>query len=678
MNFLTQIFLILFLLNHFLFSQGYICAIGGGSENYNDWSDDPYRWIVEKSDSGKIIILSYSDASNWLPNYFMWLGADTAYNKIISSSSIANLQTTYDELITAKAIFLRGGDQWQYIKLWKGTKTEEAINYVFQNGGVIAGTSAGAMVLGEFDFSAQNGSAYPDEALQNPFYSKMKFENNFLKLMPSVLFDTHLMERGRHGRLIAMLYNIFFNYGKRIIGVGIDDRTAICIYPDKSAIVKGSGSVAVFYFDNQSRFTEYIGGKYTIENLRSHLLTKNWMFDFQNLQVLQIPSSAKSLDSLQTIKYPVTKFYLTGNNDINLHTTQNLSNFLAENNSSYVLLITHSEFSSSSTISNYLASNNYNYSVINLDNSILNNPEEALKFSSATCYLFAGDSLSKLTLLNQSGTLVSDSFRSGLSQSKPIFFFGNAGKIAGEFYVDNVDQDYLASYRGKMTNNNGLAIFDELIFQPLIFESSSFYENRMSSVLWGMMRNRKRIGIYLNGNGILTVSKLDSSIYGDGSIPYLIVDAREARYVDSSVYRASGSIGPRQVVAIDKFRISLTNYSQIKYLINEGRFNQLTFVEDRSNEDDFNFFELYHNFPNPFNSKTKIRFSIPSNIGQSKRAVLKIYDLLGRELKTLFDDFIYPGIYEIDFDAINLSSGIYFYQLTISNLSKIRAMTVIK
>ena len=136
-------------LNLSLFAQGYICAVGGGSENYNDWSDAPYGWIVEKSDSGKIIILGVSSSvTSWLPNYFMALGADTAYNKVISSTSQANLQATYDELITAKAIFIRGGDQWDYINLWKGTKTDSAIQYVFNNGGVVAGTSAGAAVLG--------------------------------------------------------------------------------------------------------------------------------------------------------------------------------------------------------------------------------------------------------------------------------------------------------------------------------------------------------------------------------------------------------------------------------------------------------------------------------------------------------------------------------------------------
>ncbi|MFN3695763.1 MAG: cyanophycinase, partial [Ignavibacterium sp.] len=221
----------------------------------NDWSDAPYSWIVQKSDSGKIIIIDVANATSWLPNYFMSLGADTAYNKTIATITSANLQSTYDELITAKAIFIRGGDQWDYIRLWKGTKVDSAINFVFQNGGVIAGTSAGAAVLGDVDFSAQNGSAYPDEALQNPFYSRMKFESNFLKLVPDVLFDTHFIERGRHGRLIAMLYNQHFNTGRDLIGVGVDDRTAICISSDGIGEVMGSGAVTIYYKDNTTRYS---------------------------------------------------------------------------------------------------------------------------------------------------------------------------------------------------------------------------------------------------------------------------------------------------------------------------------------------------------------------------------------------------------------------------------------
>lgn len=658
-------------------SQGYICAIGGGSENYNDWSDAPYSWIVQKADSGKIIIIDVADATNWLPNYFMSLGASTAYNKTISSTSIANLQSTYDELITAKAIFIRGGNQWDYVRLWKGTKVDSAIQYVFNNGGVIAGTSAGAAVLGDIDFSAQNGSAYPDEALLNPFYSRMRFESNFLNLIDNVLFDTHFIERGRHGRLIAMIYNLFFTQGRNVIGVGIDDRTAICISPDGIGEVMGSGAVTILYKDELTKYSSYVSGKYTIENLKAHILTKGWKFNFITRQIEFIPNSAKDVDTNRTYQFPLTDLFLTGSNNLLEHLNTNFYNFITLINSSNILIISHPGFSSSlSPLTNFLSSNNLNYSKLYLTGSNLNDSNELSKITNATCFVFAGDSLNVLFYLNQSGNLIPDAFQASIAAGIPVFFFGNAGKIAGSKYVDNTDSDNNASYRGKMTLNDGLKIFNEMVFQPLIFENSNFYENRMSAVLWGMMRGRVRFGIYLNGTGGLRISSSEKTVSGKVSIPYIIVDARKTSKVDSSTYRASGSVGPRQVVAMNDLRISLTNYSDIKYSLVEGKFDNLTDVESRQKEKFEKSFILYQNYPNPFNSSTRIKFEIREKALQNVR--LEIFDLLGRLKFKLIDEKLNSGTYEFELNSSELPSGIYFYRLSVQSYSETKAMILLK
>jgi len=680
MNYPIKIFFLLSI-NIIINAQGYVCAIGGGSEDYGDWSDEPYSWIVQKSDSGKIIILgATSDVTSWLPNYFMSFGADTAYNKTISTTSTANLESTYDELITAKAIFIRGGDQWDYIRLWKGTKVDSAINFIFQNGGVIAGTSAGAAVLGEVDFSAQSGSAYPDEALENPFYSRMKFENNFLKLVPDVLFDTHFIERGRHGRLIAMLYNQHFNTGRNLIGAGIDDRTAICISPDGIGEVMGSGAVYIFYKDENTNYSNYESAKYTIENLKSHILTKGWKYNFNDQQVSFIPSSAKNVDVNRSWQFPQTSFTLTGDNNLTSQ-INNLSSFVQEVNSSNVLIITHPGFSSSiTTITDFLSSINCTFDLLYLTNSNLNDANEAGKINQATCFVIAGDSLNVLSYLNQPGGLVNAAFYNQLAQQVPVFFFGNSGKIAGNIYIGNTDTDLYASYRGKMTLNEGLNVFGDLIFQPLIYDNEDYYENRTSAVLWGMMRSRSRIGLYLNGNDRLKINSSSSgnSINANVQIPCLIVDARETTKVDSSTYRASGSVGPRQIAAFDNLRWSLTNYPQINYLIEQGRFDFLTDVDGVTSETQPTGFILYQNYPNPFNPITTIKFSVPDLGTGLALSVLKVYDILGNEISTLVNEQKTPGTYEVKFDASHLPSGIYFYRLLIGNYSETKSMVLIK
>ncbi len=70
-------------------------------------------------------------------------------------------------------------------------------------------------------------------------------------------------------------------------------------------------------------------------------------------------------------------------------------------------------------------------------------------------------------------------------------------------------------------------------------------------------------------------------------------------------------------------------------------------------------FELYQNYPNPFNPKTVISYQLLVNSYVS----LKVYDVLGKEVATIVDEYKPTGTYEVEFDGSRLSSGVYFYQL---------------
>jgi hypothetical protein len=77
-------------------------------------------------------------------------------------------------------------------------------------------------------------------------------------------------------------------------------------------------------------------------------------------------------------------------------------------------------------------------------------------------------------------------------------------------------------------------------------------------------------------------------------------------------------------------------------------------------------FSLFQNYPNPFNPATKIRFDIPSLVRRGAGlVVLKVYDILGREVVTLVKEQLSPGTYEVEWDGSNLSSGVYYYRLTV-------------
>jgi photosystem II stability/assembly factor-like uncharacterized protein len=74
-------------------------------------------------------------------------------------------------------------------------------------------------------------------------------------------------------------------------------------------------------------------------------------------------------------------------------------------------------------------------------------------------------------------------------------------------------------------------------------------------------------------------------------------------------------------------------------------------------------FNLYQNYPNPFNPNTKIKFQIVK-VGQT---FLSVYDVLGREIATLLNEQLNAGTYEVDWDARNYPSGVYYYQLTVNS-----------
>ncbi len=90
------------------------------------------------------------------------------------------------------------------------------------------------------------------------------------------------------------------------------------------------------------------------------------------------------------------------------------------------------------------------------------------------------------------------------------------------------------------------------------------------------------------------------------------------------------------------------------------------------------YFVLFQNYPNPFNPVTKIKFQIPS-VGTDLRAVsINVYDISGRLVKTILQQNIKPGSYEVSFDGSNLSSGIYIYQLNSGIFSDSKKMVLIK
>ena len=94
-------------------------------------------------------------------------------------------------------------------------------------------------------------------------------------------------------------------------------------------------------------------------------------------------------------------------------------------------------------------------------------------------------------------------------------------------------------------------------------------------------------------------------------------------------------------------------------------------------------YSLQQNYPNPFNPTTTIKFEIPENGFPTEafgndNVVLKVYDILGKEVATLVNETLKPGTYEVTFDGTSLASGIYFYSLETNQFRDTKRMLMIK
>jgi hypothetical protein len=135
------------------------------------------------------------------------------------------------------------------------------------------------------------------------------------------------------------------------------------------------------------------------------------------------------------------------------------------------------------------------------------------------------------------------------------------------------------------------------------------------------------------------------------------------------------------LVGFDFTQVNLSCWVTLKGCIINGVVygdtSMLVGINQISNEVPENY-SLSQNYPNPFNPVTKIKFSIPPSKGARGMTQLIIYDILGREITTLVNEQLNPGIYKVEWDGSNYPSGVYFYKLITNEFSETKKMVLIK
>jgi len=274
---------------------------------------------------------------------------------------------------------------------------------------------------------------------------------------------------------------------------------------------------------------------------------------------------------------------------------------------------------------------------------------------------------------------------------KQIILLGEGSSV-----MSNVTKDSLKSYlnAGTVQNKSKLIIIADDIGYMIDRPASAYYDSAFARSMLGFQYVADRPGV--GGKGIIGVTinvNLKDSTAGpspdvikrSSSLPLSQTFNlyRYTLFADSM--NAVGNISPTYnvaVMALDAESLRPVAENPNPFTVKRVLYGLMSFVDQIptsnepgivSNEIPFEY-KLSQNYPNPFNPSTKISYSIPV----SELVSLKIYNVLGKEVRTLVNSKQDAGYYEVVLNAADLSSGIYFYTITAGDFVETRRMVLLK
>ena len=228
-------------------TSGGLLLAGGNTD-----VEDAMKWMIGKSGGGDFVVIRCSGTDAYNPWIYKQLGGVDSCETII----FVTTEACYDEFVlekirSAEALFIAGGDQWDYVSMWKGTPVEDAIHFVAAKPAPVGGTSAGLAILGEFVFSAEFDTVESDDALQNPYNRRVALATDFLSLsnMGGMITDSHFVPRDRMGRLVTFLARIVEDgWALEARGIGVNEKTALAVEPNGDVTMFSLCTYGVAYF----------------------------------------------------------------------------------------------------------------------------------------------------------------------------------------------------------------------------------------------------------------------------------------------------------------------------------------------------------------------------------------------------------------------------------------------
>jgi cyanophycinase len=260
---------------------------GGGSTDVDaaiQWMIDQVRGCTTCSTKVDVVILRSSGSNGYNDYIFAMNGVDSVETLVITSARDSNTAAVQNTVRNAEVIFFAGGDQCNYVKYFKGTLVETAVEDVYSRGGGVGGTSAGTAIQGEFTYDGCAGSAISADALANPYHRTITFTYDFFHWanMQGTITDSHFAQRDRMGRTMAFLARqIKDGKAASALAVAVNEVTSVVVDRNGLATVMGDGPAYFVLADHAPEVCQ-AGTPLTYSNFKIWKVPSGGTFNLQS------------------------------------------------------------------------------------------------------------------------------------------------------------------------------------------------------------------------------------------------------------------------------------------------------------------------------------------------------------------------------------------------------------
>ena len=279
-----KLFLSLFLFSSFLYSQpkGKLFIIGGGT--VSGYMIDKYVELAGGKNSNFLIVPMASGVPQQSASSFIKKLETAGCLKaeyLLCNKESADADSNLMKLKNVTGIYFTGGDQSRLIAALTGTKLLEGIRNIYKNGGVIGGSSAGAAVMSGMMLT---GNELVNKDTVNAFNLIVKGNVQTVDgfgFINNAIVDQHFIKRKRMNRLLTLVLE-----NPKLVGIGIDESTAIIVNPDDTFEVIGESLVTVFDASKVKDIGEDKNNHISASDIRMHLLRDGDAYNIKSQAVI--------------------------------------------------------------------------------------------------------------------------------------------------------------------------------------------------------------------------------------------------------------------------------------------------------------------------------------------------------------------------------------------------------